>query len=100
MTKLTDKMLIMCQHLAENGITFSTIEYLNNYCIDVNTGMKSHMYVTELNGELVAYRRYQRVDTFSSFDELVGLVSECTHGRDFMNEQWANLLTKKGYSLN
>lgn len=66
----------------------------------MNTGMKSQLYFTELNSKLVAYRRYGRVDTFSDFNELVGLVSECIHGRDFMNKQWADILIKKGYSLN
>lgn len=98
--KLTDKMMAMCQELAAHGITFGTVEYNNNFCIDVNTGMKAHLYFCEVNGELVAYRRYQRVDIFSTFDELVELVSECHHGRNFMSECWHNLLTKRGYSFN
>jgi hypothetical protein len=61
---------------------------------DLNTGMKSHLYIAD-DGEFKYKGRYDKEGEFETFGELLRIVSGCRHGRDFANEDWMNLLVKE-----
>ena len=61
------------------------------WCIDFNTGMKSHLHLYYVNGKYIAKGRYgveKEIETFEDFhNTLVG----CMCGRDFMNLNWITI---------
>ena len=64
----------------------------NTLCSNLNTGMKSQCILKIENNELIAYRRYDRVDKVEDFNHLLDLVLGCRHAREYMNPGWHTLL--------
>ena len=53
--------------------------------IDVNTGMKSHLYIKYNDGKYFAHMRYNTVNDIETFYDFYQSVRDCAHGRGFMN---------------
>jgi hypothetical protein len=79
------------------GCSFDIYSEQGIPCIDLNTGAKSGCILKIENGEFIAYRRYDRRNQFSTFDELLGLVYECCHGRSYFDGNWLTLFQMYGY---
>ncbi len=61
---------------------------------DLNTGMKSHLHISEgENGRHKYRQRYGITGEFETFDDLVRIASSCRCGRDYVNEHWDRLLS-------
>jgi hypothetical protein len=56
--------------------------------IDLNTGAKSGCKLKIDGDAVMAYRRYDRIDAVTSFDDVLRLVHECAHGRSYFDEGW------------
>lgn len=91
-------MLDLLKPALDSGCTFELYTDEGIICIDLHTGAKSGCVVKIENGEYVAYRRYNRRDVFTDFDELVSLVHDCGHGRSYFSNDWLKVFLKMGYS--
>jgi hypothetical protein len=68
--------------------------------VDLNTGAKSgcHLECKE-NGDIIAHRRYDRIDKVTDFNHLCELVADCRHGRTYFSSDWANILKEEDVFL-
>lgn len=65
-------------------------------CIDMNTRAKSECVLKLEDCGIVAHRRYDRVDPVESFEQLMLLIRDCSHGRDSFNVDWLELMDEYG----
>lgn len=56
--------------------------------VDLNTQAKSHCILRVINGEILAYRRYDRVDKVTSLDDLMEIIRGCAHGKSYFSGDW------------
>jgi hypothetical protein len=62
---------------------------------DLNTGMKSHCYLTDADGTIKAYTRYDKVHEVEDYGDLLYIVKDCMHGRNYLAGAWLKLLVKE-----
>lgn len=74
-------------------------DFLGDVFLDLNTGMKSHMYLYYEDGEWIARMRYDYSEPVQSWEEILDLAKECLHGRKYMHAAWKILLTQDGFNL-
>lgn len=92
------KLLDLLAEPMKQGCRFEIFFDEGVFCVDLNTGAKSGC-VLKARGETIkAYRRYGRVDIVDDFDDLLSLVADCGHGRNFFNHAWVNILKSNGFS--
>lgn len=75
------------------GVTMSYNEGTLWY--NMNTGMKSDLYIALIENVCVAVDRYDHKATIESLEDLVDEVRCCDYGRGFFNEEWKALLEAK-----
>jgi hypothetical protein len=80
--------------LLDEKITITIFKEDGLIWYDLNTGMKSHLYIAD-DGEFKYKGRYDKEGEFETFEDLLSIVSGCRYGRDFANEDWMNLLVKE-----
>jgi len=56
--------------------------------LDLNTGMKSDLRLYYESGEYIARMRYGEEMVICDFNDLRYAISQCKHGRDYMNTAW------------
>lgn len=96
MTKIEFDAII--EQLLQDGIEI-TLRWDNGRIIyDLNTGMKSHLYIAwdSVEDAIRCWGRYGHESTVDSFQSLLWKVKGCMHGRDFANAAWIDLLVKHG----
>jgi len=65
--------------------------------IDLNTGMKSHLYLVWNGEEWEAHGRYDvEYGIITCEEDLMNAVTDCLYGRSYMHPAWQTLLTQKG----
>ncbi len=67
-------------------------------CIDLNTMAKSGCDLRIEDGKIIAYRRYNRIDEVETFGDILSIVHDCAHGRDYFNESWIDVFKDNGMS--
>lgn len=86
------------RQLLQSGIQI-TLRWDNDRIIhDLNTGMKSHLYIAwdESVEAIRCWGRYDHEATVDSFNGLLWEVKNCMHGRDFADAAWIDLLVNNG----
>lgn len=66
-------------------------------CADLNLEAKSECILKSIEGEIMAFRRYDRVDKVETFIDLLSLVHDCACGRSYFSKQWHDLLLANGF---
>ncbi len=69
-------------------ISMSKSKETGNVWYDMNTGMKSSLFISLQNEVCVFKGRYDVYGTIEDFDDLKYQVSQCQYGRDFGNPIW------------
>lgn len=104
----TELMTKLVNYLLENNIKL-TIFYPTNIekheitsdekvlFIDLNTYMKSDVYIYEYKGNVYADTRYKTGLRIENLHDLLDCASDAICGRDFMSYNWQVLLEKEGY---
>lgn len=85
------------EKLLKQGIEITLFWEHDKFKYNLNTGMKSHLYIFEENGNYCYEGRYKKTGTFFDLYELYDIVSSCMCGRDFGNQRWIDLLVESGY---
>lgn len=68
--------------------------------VNLNTQAKSHCHLEcKENGDIIAHRRYGRVDKVQDFTHLCQMVADCRHGRTYFSSDWMNLLKEEDVFL-
>lgn len=83
--------------LLNEGIEITLKKIDGNVWYDLNTGMKSHLWIAPAtNGEFKFSTRYSEGVEELDINQLLHLARHCLHGRDYMNGNWQRLLEKEG----
>ena len=92
MTK--DEFAEMLMEVVKGGVEISMFYHKEGFWFNMNTGMKSHLFVTyDEEKEVCVYEgRYDVTGTIEDLDELLWAVRKCDYGRGFMNGAWVELL--------
>ena len=104
----TELMTELLTYLLDNDIKLTLSSKLNNseHClmpneklvyVDLNTNMKSHIYLYEYEGSVYADMRYEQGVKIESLVDLLYCAKDAICGRDFMSYNWQDLLEKEGY---
>lgn len=59
--------------------------------IDFNTGMKSHLYLYYSNNQYIAKCRYGVEKVIETFEDFHGVLVDCEYDRGFMNADWTTI---------
>ena len=95
--KTIGEVLDMLSKALHAGCVFE-VSYDNEiFSIDMNTGGKSACRLRLEPDGIKAYRRYDRVDTVKDFNDVVDLVYDCCHGRNYFNSGWLQVF--KNYNM-
>lgn len=84
--------------LVKNGIEV-TLEWDKTREVvihNLNTGMKSHCHLVEIDGKIIAEMRYDKSSVVEDYDEILWIVKNCMCGRDYLSGNWLTLLLKEG----
>lgn len=65
---------------------------------NLNTGAKSYCHLANIDGQVKALMRYGKVETITSFEDVLLAVHSCGHGRSFFDQKWEALLLERGYT--
>jgi len=83
--------------LLEEGISITLLKENGVIKYDLNTGMKSHLIISESSFGLIKCEgRYDHVAFVESYMELLREVKNCMQGQDYLNFYWEKLLSKEG----
>lgn len=104
----TELMIELLTYLLDNDIELTLSPKSNNpeHClmpneklvyVDLNTNMKSHIYLYEHEGGVYADMRYEKGVKIESLSDLLYCATDAICGRDFMSYNWQVLLEKEGY---
>ena len=94
--KLCD-VLEMIMPAIDMGVT---VEVMSTNMINLNVQAKSHCHLEIMpDGTVMARRRYDEDMAVRDFEDVLLAVSQCTHGRNFINHNWFTVLDHHGYSL-
>ena len=104
----TELMIELLTYLLDNDIELTLSSKLNNpeHClipnekrvyVDLNTNMKSHIYLYEHECSVYADMRYEQGVKIESLSDLLYCATDAICGRDFMSYNWQVLLEKEGY---
>lgn len=63
---------------------------------DLNTGMKSHCHLVEVNDTVIAEMRYGKTAIIEDYQDVLSEVKGCMCGRDYLNSSWLTLLLREG----
>lgn len=91
----------MIDKLLDNGIEITLKKENGVVWYDLNTGMKSHLWIAKSpnpGGDEtgITQGRYEHKGSFDTWYDLLWEVRGCMHGRDFMHSAWRDLLVKEG----
>lgn len=98
----SQNVLEMLEILIDNGIEVSLHKREDGvYFADLHTRAKSHLHLSEQNGEVIFDMRYEKREALSSEEEPQALVYhaaacyayQCICGRNFGGEAWDKLCT-------
>ena len=89
MNKNLEKIL---NSLMEEGLEIKVTMINGVHFFDLNTGMKSECILREKDGEIFADTRFKKNISIIDFDDVLSVVNSCLCNRDFMNEEWKNIL--------
>lgn len=87
--------------LLDNGIEITLKKQDGVVWYDLNTGMKSHLWITKdedyADGPFAKYQaRYDESGTIRGWSDLMWVAKQCKYGYDFINTSWCELLVKEG----
>ena len=82
--------------LLENNIEIVMSKVNSTVWYNLDTRMKSDLLIAEKDGKFIYKARYSAGE-FETYKELLGLATDCLHGRDFANSRWVSLLVSEGY---
>ncbi len=84
--------------LVEAGIDVTIMQSSDpaGWCLDMNTGAKSHLHLTRIDGEWVALMRDNEAALIQGFNDLLETVRSCMRGYDTINRYWGDLLVRCG----
>ena len=94
------KLLDLVQPALELGCRFEVYieKSSGTFCVDLGTQAKSHCILKLEDEKVMAHRRYGKVSEVESFDELLEVIHDCGHGRDYFNNDWLTVLNHFGVS--
>jgi len=82
--------------LLDEGIEIRLLKVDGLRWYDLNTGMKSGLWIAQgADGSYLYQGRYE-ADEFSDYKDLLSVVKKCRHGGDYANSKWLDLLTAEG----
>lgn len=90
----------MIDKLLDNGIEITLKKQDGVVWYDLNTGMKSHLWIAKSpdpggDETAIAKGRYGCKGSIDTWSDLLFEVKGCLHGRDFMHSAWKELLVKE-----
>ena len=91
-------LLALLKPALDRGCRFELFSDAGILTIDLNTGAKSGCQLKLEPGGVKAYRRYDRVDTVETFEDVMWVVHGCAHGRDFFSQEWLDIFKDNGIS--
>jgi len=100
--KMENKLDILeiIKRVIKGGVDITLSWRDNCMWVDLNTGAKSHCHLEcKENGDIIAHRRYDRIDKVENFTHLCQMVADCRHGRTYFNGYWADILDEEGVIL-
>lgn len=90
----------MIDKLLDNGIQITLHKIDGIIWYDLNTGMKSHLWIAKSpfvgGDETAIYQgRYDRRGSIDTWRDLMYTAKACLHGNQYMYHAWSNLLQKE-----
>lgn len=91
----------MIYKLLDNGIEITLKKQDGVVWYDLNTGMKSHLWIAKSpnpggDETAISQGRYDHKGSIDTWSDLLWEVKGCLHGRDFMAGSWQDLLVAEG----
>lgn len=77
-----------------SGVTLNVFMRDGVVVYDMNTGMKSHLHVSWVEGVCTVEGRYGHEAVITNLEDLVCEVQQCRQGREYYNASWSALLTR------
>jgi len=92
------KIYDLVMSLVGNCIDVTIKNTPTGYVYDLNTFSKSHVWLREKDGKIVAEGRYSiYCDNIESKWDVYSAVCDSMEGRDFISSQWKSLLREEDY---
>jgi hypothetical protein len=95
---MTESFDDIIKQLVVAGVQVTLRMHGGRMVYDLNTGMKSHLWV-QYDDQLQVINCWGRYDHYAQVDSWSGLLTQvkrCMHGRDFANAAWLDLLVSEG----
>lgn len=92
-TKTLDDFYDLIVNLLQEGLDINMRYVDETIWYDLNTGMKSDLKITYIDGKFLYKGRYSEISgVFDDIDDLRSIGRECMCGRDYMSGCWADFL--------
>jgi 3-isopropylmalate dehydratase small subunit len=84
----------LIENIVKKDIEVTVKLWNKDVVYDLNTEMKSHLYLRydAVDKQCIYYGRYDDTGLISDYNNLLRQVKKCLHGRDFGNQAWIDLL--------
>ncbi len=83
------------EKLLDEGIDINLSKTDGTTWYNLNTGMKSDLYIAEVDNQFVYKARYGVEGNFEDYHDLLYIAKSCLHGRDFADYNWLKLFKKE-----